>query len=169
MTKHKPTEKELKKMRALYCKGEKPRNIILKFPDVDITAVELSKYLSRTKVTKTKEKIKKRVEEKLIEDIAEQQAEANKKLIEVSNKIVNVIEKYLQQGQYNDFTTFNYGKLIKSEGGTLNTLGFAQVTKALADIQKVQRLALDMDKELEEKLPPPIININFNDDEDMEE
>ena len=162
--KRKPTPKEMQKIKALYLKGVKPRQIVEMFPDLSITAKYLSNYFSKHKTTKKKEIIKKRVEEKLIEDIATQQEKANKKLVEVSTKIVDVVKNYLETEQYNDFTAFRYGSLLEKKANTLNAIAFNQVVKALVDAQKIQRLALNMDKELAEKLPQPIINIDFGED-----
>lgn len=164
MAKRKPTTKELDKMKAMYLKGEKPRYIVEKFPDLDITAKQLSTIFSKNKTVGKKKIIKERVEKKLIEDIAEQQAEATKQLIQVSQKIVEVVKNYLETGQYNDFTAFRYGSLVKDNKDTLNCIGFNQVIKALEAAQKIQRTALDMDKEVKDNLPDPIININFGDD-----
>lgn len=162
--KRKPTDKEMQKMRTLYLKGVKPRHIVEKFPDLDITAKDLSSWFSRTKTVGKKKKIKERVEKKLIEDIATQQENANKELISVSQKIVEVVKNYLESGQYKDFTTFSYGSFVKKSSDTMNAASFNLIVRALADAQKIQRTALGMDKEIEEKLPPPVINIDFGDD-----
>lgn len=163
--KRKPTPKEMQKIKVLYLKGAKPREIVAMFPDLDISAKYLSSKFSKEKITEKKKVIKEKVEQKLIDDIAEQQKNANKKLVEVSTKVVEIIQNYLATGQYQDFTTFSFGKFIKKSSDTLNTFAFNQVIKALADAQKIQCTAFNMDKELDDKLPAPIINIDFGENE----
>ena len=60
MEKHKATDKELKEMLTLYLKGVKPRNILKKYPDVDITAKDLSTWFSKQKAKQNKDKINKK-------------------------------------------------------------------------------------------------------------
>ena len=163
--KRKPNKIEIQKMKNMYLKGVKPKEIAKKFPELDINPVQLSKNFSKEKLSDKKKIVQQKAEEKLLDDLAEQQANANKKLVEVSNKVVDIIQNYLETGQYNDFTAFRYGSLLKKSANTLNALAFNQVIKALADAQKIQRTALGMDKELAEKLPQPIINIDFGEDD----
>ena len=162
--KRKPTKQEMQKMKNLYLKGAKPREIAAKFPELGINPVQLSKNFSHEKLADKKKIVQKKAEEKLLDELAEQQANANKKLVEVSSKIVDIVKNYLETGQYNDFTAFRYGSLLKKNANTLNAVAFNQVVRALTDAQKIQRLALDMDKELEEKLPQPIITIDFGEE-----
>ncbi len=162
MAKRKPSEKDWQKIKALYLKGEKPRFIALKFPELDITAKSISSKFSRNNTTKKRDKIKQKVEEKLLNDIEKQQEEANRALIDVSIKIVDVVKNYLEKGQYNDFAGFSYGKMVKTSSNTLNTFAFNQVVKAVSEAQKIQRKALGMDdKDKGKELPAPIINIDF--------
>jgi transcriptional regulator of heat shock response len=160
--KRKPTSKEWQKIKALYLKGEKPRFIVQKFPDLDITAKMISSKFSNNKTKQKREIIKERVEKKLIDDIIKEQEKANKELIKISSKIVDVVKNYLENGQYNDFAGFTKSGFFCESSETLNTRGFSEVVKALANAQKVQRLALGMDeKEEKEDLTTPIINIDF--------
>lgn len=158
MEKHKPTEKELKEMLTLYLKGVKPRNILKRFPEVDISAKSLSSWFSKQKARQNRDKITDKVMENLVNDIVEEQTNANKELITVSKQVIEVIKRYFEEGQYNDYTCFNFGRLVKKSSDTLNTFALQQVVKALLDAQKVQRIALGMDKEEKEKLERPIIN-----------
>lgn len=165
MEKHKATDKELKEMLTLYLSGVKPRNILKRFPDVDITAKDLSTWFSKQKAKKNKDKINDKVMENLVNHIINEETEANKKLLFVTTKIIEVIQDYLEKGQYMDFAGFNYGKMVKTRSNTLNTFAFNQVVKALSEAQKVQRLALgceDKDKDKND-LPAPVINLNFGD------
>ena len=165
MEKHKATDKELKEMLTLYLKGVKPRNILKKYPDVDITAKDLSTWFSKQKAKQNKDKINKKVMDNLVNDIINEETQANKQLLIVSKKIIEVVENYLNSGQYNDFAGFNYGKMVKTRSNTLNTFAFNQVVKALSEAQKIQRTALGLDdKNKDEDLPAPIINIDFGDD-----
>lgn len=165
MAKRKPSEKDWQKIKALYLKGEKPRFIALKFPELDITAKSISSKFSRNNTTKKRDKIKQKVEEKLLDDIAAQQASANKKLAFVSQKIIDVVKSYLDDEMYKIFTGINKKGFFCETSKTINTAAFKNMVRALCDAQKAQRLALDMDKEIQEKLPTPIINIDFGDDD----
>lgn len=162
MEKHKATDKELKEMLTLYLKGVKPRNILKKYPDVDLTAKDLSTWFSKQKAKQNKDKINEKVMENLVNDIIDEETEANRQLLAVSRKIIEVINDYLDKGQYMDFAGFNYGKMVKTRSTTLNTFAFNQVVKALAEAQKVQRLALGVDdKDKAEDMPTPVISLNF--------
>lgn len=163
MEKRKPTSEEWQQIRVLYLEGMKPRFIVKKFPELDITAKAISSKFSNNKTKEKRDRIKQKVEEKLLEDIVKEQENANRELIQVSKKIVEVVKKYLENEQYLDFAGFNYGKMLKTRSNTLNTFAFRQVVKALSDAQKIQRLALGMDDETADKLPDPVININFGD------
>ncbi|MCD7740379.1 MAG: hypothetical protein LUH11_03420, partial [Candidatus Gastranaerophilales bacterium] len=154
-------EKDYKKMKAFYLKGFKPRQILEKFPEINITAKELSQKLSRDNAAKKKKKIDKKVEENLINDIINEQTYANKELIKVSKQIIEVAKMYFEKEQYRDFAGFNYGKMLKTRSNTLNTYAFNQVVKAISEAQKIQRLALGMDKEELENLKAPVINIDL--------
>lgn len=165
MAKRKPSEKDWQKIKALYLKGEKPRFIALKFPELDITAKSISSKFSRNNTTKKRDKIKQKVEEKLLDDIVAQQASANKELVQVSKKIVEVVKNYLENEMYKDFAGFTKKGFFCETSKTINTAAFKDMVRALCDTQKAQRLALDMDKEIQEKLPTPIINIDFGDDD----
>lgn len=160
--KRKPTSEEWDKIRVLYLKGVKPRFIVDKFPHLNITAKAISSKFSNNKTREKRDKIKERVEEKLLNDIEKQQEEANRALIDVSIKIVDVVKNYLEKGQYNDFAGFSYGKMVKTSSNTLNTFAFNQVVKAVSAAQEIQRKALGMDdKDKGKELPAPIINIDF--------
>lgn len=160
--KRKPTTKEWEKIRALYLKGEKPRFIVEMFPDLDINAKSLSTKFSANKTTKKRDKIKKKVEEKLLNDIQQEQEQANKELIKISKKIVSVVSKYLENEEYKDFAGFTKKGFFCETSETTNTRALREITRALADAQKIQRLALDMDnKDEAETLQPPTININL--------
>lgn len=162
MEKHKATDKELKEMLTLYLKGVKPRNILKKYPDVDLSAKDLSTWFSKQKAKQNKDKINEKVMENLVNDIIDEETEANRQLLAVSRKIIKVINDYLDEEQYMDFAGFNYGKMVKTRSTTLNTFAFNQVVKALAEAQKVQRLALGVDdKDKAEDMPTPVINLNF--------
>lgn len=166
MEKHKATDKELKEMLTLYLKGVKPRNILKKYPDVDITSKDLSTWFSKQKAKKNKDKINQKVMENLVNDIIDEETEANKQLLYVTSKVIEVIKNYLESGQYMDFAGFNYGKMVKTRSNTLNTFAFNQVVKALAEAQKVQRLALGADNKdkARDNLPDPVIKIDFGED-----
>lgn len=164
--KRKPTSEEWQQIRVLYLKGVKPRFIVQRFPHLKITAKAISSRFSNNKTKEKRDKIKQKVEEKLLEDIQKEQENANRALIDVSLKIIEVVKNYIEQGQYNDFAGFNYGKMVKTRSNTLNTFAFNQVVKALSEAQKIQRLALGMDdKEKADKLPTPVINIDFGEGE----
>lgn len=163
--KRKPTSEEWEKIRVLYLKGVKPRHIVAKFPELDINAKALSSKFSNNKTKEKRDKIKQKVEEKLLEDIEKEQENANRELIKVTTKIVEVVKNYLDNEQYRDFAGFNYGKMVKTRANTLNTFALNQVVKALSEAQKIQRLALGMDeKDTIDKMPAPVINIDFGDD-----
>lgn len=162
MEKHKATDKELKEMLTLYLKGVKPRNILKKYPDVDLSAKDLSTWFSKQKAKQNKDKINEKVMENLVNEIIDEETEANKQLLTVSKKIIEVINNYLDKGQYMDFAGFNYGKMVKTRSTTLNTFAFNQVVKALAEAQKVQRIALGVDdKDKNRDMPAPVINLNL--------
>ena len=165
MEKHKATDKELKEMLTLYLKGVKPRNILKRFPEVDITAKDLSTWFSKQRAKENKDKINDKVMENLVNDIIDEETEANRQLLAVTSQIVGVIKEYLDKGQYMDFAGFNYGKMVKTRSNTLNTFAFNQVVKALSEAQKVQRLALGCDDKNKdnENMPAPVINIDFGD------
>ena len=163
--KRKPTDQEWQQIRVLYLKGVKPRFIVKKFPELNITAKAIGSRFSKNKTKEKRDNIKKKVEEKLLADIETSQENANKALIDVSMKIVDVVKEYIDKEQYNDFAGFSYGKMLKTKGNTLNTFAFNQVVKALSEAQKIQRKALGMDeKDDKSKLPAPVINIDFGDD-----
>lgn len=160
--KRKPTTKEWEKIKALYLKGEKPRFIVEMFPDLDINAKALSTKFSANKTTKKRDNIKKKVEEKLLNDIQQEQEQANKELIKISKKIVSVVSKYLENEEYKDFVGFTKKGFFCKTSETTNTRALREITRALADVQKIQRLALDMDnKDEAETIQPPVINIDF--------
>lgn len=162
MEKHKATDKELKEMLTLYLKGVKPRNILKKYPDVDLSAKDLSTWFSKQKAKQNKDKINEKVMENLVNEIIDEETEANKQLLTVSKKIIEVINNYLDKGQYMDFAGFNYGKMVKTRSTTLNIFAFNQVVKALAEAQKVQRIALGVDdKDKNRDMPAPVINLNL--------
>lgn len=164
MVKRKPTAKDWEKIRALYLKGEKPRFIVQKFPELDITAKAISSKFSNNKTKEKRDKIKQRVEETLLEDIAAQQEEANRELIAISKKALNVIKKYLDNENYKEFAGFTKFGFFCEKSETINTKAFGEMMKALVNAQKTQRLALDMDKDPKENLPTPVINIDFGDE-----
>lgn len=167
MSKHKPTNKELKEMLALYLRGLKPRKILEKFPDVEMTSKDLSTWFCKQKAKENKDKINEKVMDNLVNDIVEEQTQANRELIKASKRVIEVINEYLEKGQYYDHTCFNFGKLIKTRSNTLNTMAFNMVVKSLAEAQKVQRLALGMDEEEKEELERPVINFNFGEVEEQ--
>ena len=166
MEKRKPTEKDWQKIRVLYLNGEKPRFIVQKFPELDLTAKAISTKFSKNNTKKKRDKIKQKVEEKLLDDITTQQANANKELVQVSKKIVEVVKNYLENEMYKDFAGFTKKGFFCETSETINTAAFKDMVRALCDVQKAQRLALDMDKEIQEKLPTPVINIDFGDDKE---
>ena len=163
--KRKPTDKDWQKIKALYLSGVKPRHIIDKFSELKLTAKTISNRFTADNTKENKDKIKERVEAQLIEDIAAAQEYANRELIAASQKIINVVKKYLDDEMYLDFTIVSKKGFEKTRADTINTKAFLDITKALCGIQKAQRIALDMDKEVEEKQQTPIININFAEDE----
>lgn len=162
IAKKKPTKDEWNKIRILYLKGVKPRHIVDKFPYLDITAKAISSKFSNNKTKEKRDKLKQKIEDKLLDSIAEQQINANNKLIDVTNKIVDVIGEYLKKEQYKDFAGYNYGKMMKTRSDTLNTFAFNQVVKALAEAQKIQQSAYRQEEQ--DKLPTPVININFGEE-----
>lgn len=164
MTKRKPTAKEWDKIRALYLKGEKPRFIVEKFPELDLNAKAISTKFSANKTTAKRDKIKDKVEQKLLSEIQQEQENANRELIKISKKIVSVVAQYLENENYKDFAGFTKRGFFCETSETINTRGLREVVKALADAQAIQRLALDMDnKDEAENITPPTISINLGD------
>jgi hypothetical protein len=163
--KRKPTEKEWQKIRALYLSGVKPRHIVEKFPDLKLTAKGISNKFSFNSTKEKRDKIKERVEAQLLEDIATAQENANREMIEASQKIIKVVKRYLDNEMYLDFTGFGKDGFEHTRSNTINTKAFLEITKALCGVQKAQRVALNMDKEIEEKQQTPVININFADED----
>ena len=162
MTKRKPTTKEWEKIRTLYLKGEKPRFIVEKFDNLDINAKAISSKFSANKTTVKRDKIKDKVEQKLLSYIQQEQENANKELIKISKKIVSVVAQYLENEEYKDFAGFTKKGFFCETSETTNTRALREIVKALADAQKIQRLALNMDnKDESENITPPTININL--------
>lgn len=160
--KRKPTTKDWGKITALYLKGEKPRFIVEKMPYLDISAKEISSRLSRKNAKTKKQKIAEKVEERLIDDIIEEKAAINKKHIVIANQIITVVENYIKNENYKDFSTFDmFGKFKNTRAETINTATLKQVANVLSQMQKVQRLAGDFDKEENDDLTPPVINLNI--------
>lgn len=60
MEKRKPTEKDWQKIRVLYLNGEKPRFIVQKFPELDLTAKAISTKFSKNNTKKNGIKLNKK-------------------------------------------------------------------------------------------------------------
>ncbi|MEI7474701.1 MAG: hypothetical protein WCK67_07965 [bacterium] len=154
----KPTQKDWDKIEALYLKGEKPRFIAEKFPNLQITAIQISKRFSKKNLNEKKRRIEKKVKEKLEETIIDIKVQRNQEHIEqfdfLAKKIIEKIKKDTYQ-----VVAGKDPKIIDLENDLAQ---LARAATALEKIQKGQRLALGLDEKANINIDMPEVNIVEN-------
>lgn len=162
MTKKKPTSKDWSKIEALFLQGEKPRFIVDKFPNLDITPKSISTKFSKMGLGEQKKKIEVKTKEVLIDKITEDKIDYNLKHINLFDKNLKLIDALL------DYRLKNVEQ-APSELVISDIVNDATaLIRGICAGQKGQRLALGLDKLInDDNDSTPVINTVENLDDKL--
>jgi hypothetical protein len=151
MEKRKPTAKDWEKIKVLYLKGEKPKNIVEKFKTLEITARQITRKFSANKITDKKRQIETKTQEILENDIIQEKTEANKRHIALYDEGLDIVEKLLKAYKEN---------ALQGKKRGVNPFNLEKIFSCIEKAQKGQRLALNIDAGEAENDEPEICIID---------
>jgi len=152
--KRKPTQKDWEKMQTLFLKGEKPRFIVEKFPELDITAKQVSTKFCKKNLGEKKKKIEEKATEKIIDKLADIKARTNEAHIQAYELLQQKVLEKIRQDTYQVVIGGKFPEIVDIEND-LSQLAKGAV--ALEKIQKGQRLALNLDNQDESEDEPEMV------------
>lgn len=145
------SSKNWEKIRSLYLKGMKPREIVEKFKDLDITAKQISNRFSTENITGKKRKIEEKVQEKQEERIIKEKDRVNKRHEYLYDMGLDVVEEILE--------VYKKTAQERKKIGNVNPFNLEKIFSCIEKAQKGQRLALNIDLEDTEEKEPEVFVI----------